>query len=264
MTPHADLLPRYKHLRQVALRLNNRLVESLPKSVLDEGGKKLGLLKKNVITLDTEDEIAVLMDYCIYDVRREGANAAERFLAKSPPAPDSDERVLLEAMRQARYSLFVVEGAERGVGVHVRDLLRDEVVFLMDVGFSSTAQLGMVLASRIMAPDGITMTTGAALPVGVLPPADRDRFLERLVKGFKQADFRNLSPEEASEIATLVIRSCLQQGAAERIQYAEPGSGPMVRTPAPPRPARRPGRNDRCPCGSGRKFKNCCGSRRGK
>lgn len=28
---------------------------------------------------------------------------------------------------------------------------------------------------------------------------------------------------------------------------------------APPQPARSPGRNDPCPCGSGRKYKKCCG-----
>jgi hypothetical protein len=262
MTPHADLLPRYKHLRQVALRLNDRLVETLPKSVLDEGGKKLGLLKKNVLALDTEDEMCVLMDYCIYDVRRDGANAVERFLAKHPPAPDSDERVLLEAMRQARYSLFAVEGAERGVGVHVRDLLRGEVLFLMDVSFSNTAPVGMVLATRIMAPDGITMTTGAALPVAVLPPEGQAQLLEGLAKGFKQADFRNLTPQEASELATAMIRACLREGAAEQIEYIEPGRGHRSGKPAPWRPARHLGRNDPCPCGSGRKFKNCCGARR--
>src|SRR5919199_1754 len=97
----ARLLARYRHLRQVGLRLNNRLVEALPRDVLDEGGKKLGILRKNVLTLDSEDELSVLMDYCIYDVRRRGVNAVERYLAESPPPPDSDERVLLEAMRQA-------------------------------------------------------------------------------------------------------------------------------------------------------------------
>jgi uncharacterized protein len=43
---------------------------------------------------------------------------------------------------------------------------------------------------------------------------------------------------------------------------------PQVRAPAgaPPspaaKPAGRPGRNDPCPCGSGRKYKNCCGKNR--
>src|SRR5947209_17605733 len=91
MTGHAGLLPRYQHLRRVGLELNNRLVETISRSVLDEGGKKLGILKRNVLTLDTEDEIAVLMDYCIHDVRRHGVNAVERYLAESTSAPEPDE-----------------------------------------------------------------------------------------------------------------------------------------------------------------------------
>jgi hypothetical protein len=35
----------------------------------------------------------------------------------------------------------------------------------------------------------------------------------------------------------------------------EPGGLPL-----PPRAARSPGRNDPCPCGSGRKYKHCCGA----
>jgi hypothetical protein len=35
----------------------------------------------------------------------------------------------------------------------------------------------------------------------------------------------------------------------------EPGGLPL-----PPRTARSPGRNDPCPCGSGRKYKHCCGA----
>src|SRR5262249_27329050 len=221
------------------------------------------ILRKNVLTLDSEDEMAVLMDYCIHDVRRQGANAVERYLAESPPAPDSDEMVLLQALRQARYSLFSVEAVEPGVGVHVRDLLRDEPLFLVDVGFSRTASLGMILAARVMALGGIGMTMGATLPVGVLSPAERARFLHSVMTIFKDRDFRNLAPEEASELAATIIRTCLQQGAAARIKYVEPrlGSG-RGRVSAAPPPARRVGRNEPCPCGSGRKFKHCCGARR--
>jgi hypothetical protein len=223
----------------------------------------LGLLKKNVLTLDTEDEIALLMDYCLHDVRRGGMNAVERYLAGPSLAEGPDEMVLLEALRQARYSLVVVEAVEPGVGAGVRDLLRDEPFFLFDVGFSLSAPVGMVLAARIMAPEGIAMTTGAALPVGVLSPAERSRYLEGVKAVLKGADFRHLSPEEASELAATVIRGCLKRGAAEQIRYVEPGQGGLLDSGSSPLPpARAVGRNDRCPCGSGRKFKRCCGASR--
>ena len=263
MTQHRLLLPRYKQLRQVALPLNTRLVETLPRNVLDEGGKKLGILKKNTLVLDSEDEIAVLMDYCIYDIRRQGLNAVERFLNETPPPEGSDERVLLEAMRQARFSLVEVEASEPGVGVQVRDVLRDESLFIVDVGFSSTARPRMVLAARIMAPAGITMTTGAALPFSTLSVAERARVLQEVTTILGGADFRDVSAEKASEVTTLIIRTCLQKGAAEKIRYSDL-EGTNAPTPLAPASStsRRVGRNDPCPCGSGKKFKLCCGGRR--
>jgi hypothetical protein len=262
MLEHTQLLPRYQQLRQVGVQLSSRLFETLSKSVLDEGGKKLGILKKNVLVLDTEDEIAVLADYCIHDVRRQGANAVDQYLAKSPPPADSDEMVLLLAQQHAWFSLFAVEAAERGVGIHVRDLLRQQLLFLVDVGLSRTARLGMVLAARVMAPEGIPMTTGAALPVGVLSADEMAQFVQGMVDIYKGVDFRHLDPKVASDLTATIIRLCLDRGAAEHIAYRDPrpGSGPGRALAASPA-RRHVGRNEPCPCGSGKKFKHCCGAR---
>ena len=35
---------------------------------------------------------------------------------------------------------------------------------------------------------------------------------------------------------------------------------PVVAVPEPPAAAQKPGRNDPCPCGSGKKFKKCHGA----
>ena len=148
MTPHAELLPRYKGLRQSGIELNTRLVETLSRSVINEGGRKLGLLEDDVLLLDTDDELAVLMDYCLHDVRRYGVTAVEAYLEMSPPPPDSDDAILLPALRASYFSLFAVEAVEAGVGVHVRDLLRDERSFLVDVGFSQSVRAHMVLAAQ--------------------------------------------------------------------------------------------------------------------
>jgi hypothetical protein len=258
-TSQTEILARYRHLRQEGIQLNNKLVATLPTSVIDEGGKKLGILKKGILVLDTEDEIAVLMDYCIYDVRRGGLNAVERYVEKNVPEPDSDEGVLLRAMLHARYSLLVVEGREPGIGVHARDLLRDEPMFVVDVGFSRSASVDLVVATRVFAPDGITITTGACLPLGVLSPEMRSGFLQDMAKVVKTTDFQDLSENQLSELAATVIRACLQRGAAERIVYVDASAGPIRAVRAPRRP-RGVGRNDPCPCGSGKKWRKCCGA----
>jgi len=44
---------------------------------------------------------------------------------------------------------------------------------------------------------------------------------------------------------------------AERIDFVEESR--KAKEPLPPRALRKVGRNDPCPCGSGKKYKNCCG-----
>ena len=87
----AEIISRYKHLRAVGRKLNHKMVERLSKDVLHEGGKKLGILRKNVLVFNSEDESAVLMDYCIYDVRRNGRNAVKQYLV-IPHRPQSPMR----------------------------------------------------------------------------------------------------------------------------------------------------------------------------
>src|ERR1700682_3138384 len=95
MSQHANLLPRYKQLRQVGLALNNQLVETLSTEDIHEGARTLGIFRNNTIVLDTEDQISVLMDFCLHDVRRDGMTAIDRYLGETPPPPDSDEMLLL-------------------------------------------------------------------------------------------------------------------------------------------------------------------------
>jgi hypothetical protein len=236
MAGHAELLPRYKQLRQSGLALNTRLGQTLPKSAFGEGGRRLGILDGNALLLDTEDAIAVLMDFCLHDVRRRGVNAIEAYLAASPPAADSDEWRLLHALRAARFSVFAVEAVEAGVGVTVRDLMRDESTFLVDTGFGQSAKPGMVFAMRVMTCDGIGMSTGAALPVEFrTTAASRKRLAAELRELFAGVDFRNLSPEEAGEFAATVLRTCLADGAAEQIAYVKP----IDPKPKKPRPRRK-------------------------
>ena len=77
---YTEIVKRYQRLRKVAVQLNHLLVNTLSKDQIDEGGRKLGLLQHGTLVFDTENESAVLMDYCIYDVHRKSGNAVERFL----------------------------------------------------------------------------------------------------------------------------------------------------------------------------------------
>lgn len=252
------ILARYQHLRSVGLALNNRLVESLDRDAIQESGRQLGVLRKNALYFDTDDVSSVLMDFAIRHARRDGRNAIERLLAESPPPPTSDEMTILRAACDLRYSLLEAKKVFPGFGLTVWDMLRDETGLLVDVGFSQTAVRGFVIASHVQAIDDFWMTTGAALPV--LPGFLRT-LLREVTRRFGSAPeaFRSLSNEEHAELAALVIRTCLRKGAAESIRYGEPHFHAAHRSaPAPVSRRVSVGRNDPCPCGSGRKYKNCC------
>jgi len=215
------ILARYKALRASARELNMGLGKSVPAHAWGECAQRLGRLAKRTIVLDTEDEIAVLADYLIHTYRAGGKNAVERFLEESPPPPDSDEMLLLQSMAQARFSVFEVRAVERGFGVHADDLFRQDEVFLIDIGFSSTADPGMLLAARIKPLLGHHATTGAGLPVS---PQAFQAIERRLIGHFgerRAADLRNLDRKDQAALETIVLKTCLASGASTRIRYAD-------------------------------------------
>ena len=249
ITNRYEIISRYKHLRMVSVALNYKMSSRLSKEDRLEGGRKLGMLYKGGLWLDSEDQISVLIDYCLFDLRREGRNAIEQYLIDSPPDPDSDEMTCLQAMRHAKYSVFIVESAERGLGVTVTDLLSREHMLVVDLGFGSTAKPGLLFASRLLFHDGFAMMTGASLAVGMLPPEHRDAMANKLL--------RAAGPDIHFDPAP-VIRGCLRGGSSSQVKYLEPGKFiGLDQVASRGRPAKVSG-NAFCPCGSGKKYKHCC------
>lgn len=250
------LLARYKHLRLVGRNLNNKLVQRLSKDVLFEGARKLGFLKGNTFVFDTEDESSVLMDYCIYDVRRDGQNAFESYLISCSPDSESDELTCLQAMQRAIYSLYVVETVERGLGVTMRDLRTDETHFVVDTGMGMSAKPELVFATRLLFHDRLVMTSGAGLPVGLLTTELQEDVAKKMLD--------TILPDKAGHYDPApLIRDCLKNGSSSKIRYLEtPGQFHKQQHLSTSTHQAEVGRYDPCPCGSGKKFKFCCLSRR--
>jgi hypothetical protein len=259
MSDHSELLKQYKRIREVQFRLNNFLAKKVPKEILEECGRKLGIFQKGTFVLDSMDEMSVLMDYCLYYPQSDGKNLVEHYLEQTPPTADPEETAFLQAMTHAYYSLFQVTDVERGLGVSVQDLLRGEPGFIVDVGFGNSAERNMAVATRVI-PRGRFLTTGgAALP---LDGAAGKRILDELIRTNQTPDaldFHTISRRQEADIAALIIRTSLAEGMASRIAYHEPGSSGPPGAGSPEDRRRRD--NARCPCGSGKKYRACCGRR---
>jgi hypothetical protein len=245
-----SIVSQYQRLRAAGLKLNNKLVSRLTREVMYEGGECLGMLRNNTLIFDTEDESCVLMDYCLYDVFRNGRNAIEQYLADSPPDPTSDEMACLQGMQTATYTIIVVESVERGVGVIVRDLRSDQCNLLVDMGLAGSAKPGLFIATRLLRHDTFWTTSGAALPLGLLPKRRAQEISQKMMQSMSIDEQGYCDPAP-------LIRACLERGSSSNVAYQELGAPPVKQLPTATS-STRIGRNSLCPCGSGKKFKQCC------
>jgi hypothetical protein len=255
----AAILRDYTELRRKSVPLNTRLAKTLDKEDIDAAASALGMLHGKQIELQTHDEINVIMDYAIHSLFRDGRNAVDRLLEADAYPEGSPELRLLRAMREARFTLFEVTATIPGFGVHGLDGPAKTPIVIVDLGFSKTARPGMALATRICSPgEGWWMTTGAALPLN-------EKALDRIVSRFEDYERRfGVEPSKPAR-ERIVLRACIASGASQQIRYADIRETASFQRPAAPatapaRSAPKPGRNDPCPCGSGRKYKKCCGS----
>jgi len=250
-----SILRDYKSLRAKGTALNNVLAEMLSGPEIDAAAKELGMLRGKTINLETHDEICVLMDHAIHEMRRDGLNAVDRLLLENRPPEGSDELRLLRSLQKAHYTIFDMETPILGLGV--RGFIGPEKtpILLIDIGFSQTAVPGMAMATRLHSPgDGWWMTTGAALPLN-------DEAMDRIIDGIEQYKRRHGVEPPAHERTTIMVRACVSSGASRQIVYGKPGQRLEYSAPSESvATSDRIGRNEPCPCGSGKKYKKCCGA----
>ncbi|MHC4678114.1 MAG: YecA family protein [Planctomycetota bacterium] len=253
---HSHLVARYKGFREITRHLQNGpLPKYISKRTLDVCGKKLGVLQGNTFVLDDMDQIGAVMDYCIYDYREAGSNAVERYIADSRLDPDSDESIVVKAMSESFYTLVQVAEVVPGVGARARDLMNNREYLLIDMGLGKTATENVVIATRILPLEDFVITSGAALPVDTEALVEiLDFALEHY--GTEDGKHIELDINQRADLTAAIIRTCLHQESSYELEYqdveAEPITSPLHRET-------HVGRNDPCPCGSGKKYKRCCG-----
>ena len=249
-----DIAVRYVRMRQISFELNEALRRYVPKEAIETTARKLGIWRDGTMFLDNMDQSCVLFDQAIYGYFRDGKNAVDRYIDRHPPDPGSGYDAVLATKKLAFYSLFQVEEIVPDVGIHVHDILYGRRHFLADVGFSQTAVRGAVLATRVLPAGDFIMTAGAALPVD----ADTLVKISRLpALNAPSRDLADMSRQEMADVASTIIGLCLKDGSSRSISYQgayeDTDNEGAAATSAP-----RVGRNDPCPCGSGKKYKKCC------
>lgn len=220
--PDAGLFDHYRQIREAGRALNLSLAKQLPKSAVQECGKKLGLFKAGTLILNNEDEIAILYDYAFYHHRRTDRNLIERYLRNAEAAPGSIEAELLQGMANSYYSLFRMDEVRSGQGALLRDLLTDESLELMDKGLGDTGIPGIILAGRILPLADFNMSSGTMIP---LPePVFQEKIvpvIEKFLHGRTLGSHPLLPPGQEAAFVAQVIRIALHAGGEDNVFYTD-------------------------------------------
>lgn len=214
-TPSPRDVERYREIRNAATSLNSRMLETLPPRALKDVADALGLRRRDVLAMDKQGIGSVLLDACLFDWYDGGRNFVERYAEDHPPAPGTDEAVVLNGYLRAKYRLLTIQSAVPGAGVHCHDELHGEDLFLMDVSLSAKPANDLpALASRTTPLGDYWMANGAGILVDSGPG-----FLEMA------RVLRNLPPQKPGALPLAATRVLLGREAA---------SGTRRETAAPP------------------------------
>ena len=94
MEEYSKLVEKYKRFREINREFNNILTRKVSKNAIHNCGIKLGIMQRDTLVFEDEQEMDVLMDYCIYDYYENGQNAVSRYMP--------ERQLLSELVQSAR------------------------------------------------------------------------------------------------------------------------------------------------------------------
>lgn len=266
--PSGDDVEHYLHLREASGNVYGNIIDMLPARASREVARALDLPDAESFIVRPEGMIDPVMDCCVHCWTEDGGNMVRRFAEDGPRLRDPDARELLEAMLHARFMLLRIEECVPKIGARATDLVTGEELFILDVSLSLSrdAEESVIVGQALPIGDHWMLTGGG----DVLSGEEARRLLEDFDREGKA-----LTPEsiQAPETVYAVFRWCLQESddvilaihdigaimararefVEQIIDQPEEERLPLLIAP------RGPSRNAICPCGSGRRYKRCCG-----
>ena len=104
-----EVLARYRHLRAISTRHHTEALRFLSRPALLEQARQLGLTAGEMLVAESMDEFTLVVDLAIHATRPGRSRAIDRYAGAAQLQPGSEEALVLEAMRRARFSVWRVE-----------------------------------------------------------------------------------------------------------------------------------------------------------
>jgi hypothetical protein len=211
----AEVLTRYRHLREISKQHHSSMLRFLSKDTIISQARRLGLAQGKTLVLDSMDDLNLAFDLAIYTAPKDRSRAIDRYARAAWLTPESDESLVLEAMRRARFSIISIIRRHPVAGLIVKDLFRGVEVWLVDEGLESSLPDGTALATRLFIPEGFAMTAGILVPLDLELIEDAITDTPQLLrKGYEEVI-------DDRRFAESIYRVALASGLMEQVAYQD-------------------------------------------
>jgi hypothetical protein len=211
-----QVLARYRQLREISKRHHHEILNLISGAALLRQARRLGLAHGKTLLLDDMDEMNYVYDLLIYTAAAGRSRPIDRYSKSARLAAGSDEALVLAAMRAARFSILVIKRRHEAAGLVATDLFRRTEIWLVDIGLESSVPEGAVMATRLFAPEGFSMTAGVFAPFDLGTIEDLYAELPRRL-GESKLD----ALIDDRRFAEAIYRGALADGIMDRVAYQE-------------------------------------------
>ena len=219
-----ETLARYHHLREISKRHHANIQAFLSGDAIFRHGRRLGLAQGKTFILDSMDEMVLVMDLAIHTAPADRSRAIDRYANSAPYASGTDEALMLEAMRQARFAILLARRRHPAVGLIVTDLFREIDLWLIDEGLERSLPIGAAFATRYYSPSNepFVMTAGVAVPVETRALLDVVASVPQLTRKSR------IEAMDDRRFAEAIYRGAVENGTAAKTAYVDPSEAATV------------------------------------
>jgi hypothetical protein len=211
-----EVLARYRRLREISKQHHHEVLGYISGDAILRQARRLGLAQGKTLILDDMDEMNYVCDLAIHTAPAGRSRAIDRYARSARHAASSDEALVLEAMRKARFSILAVERRHETAGLVATDLFRRTEVWVVDIGLESSMPDGGIIATRLFTPERFAMTAGVQVPfdLGTLEHLNAE-----LPNSLRDIDMTTLVDDR--RFAEVIYRVALANGVMDRVRYQD-------------------------------------------
>lgn len=216
-SPREQVLARYLRLREISKRLHREIIDLVSADAFLLQARRLGLARGKTLLLDDLDALNYVHDLLIHTTSSGRSRAIDRYARSASPAAESDEALMLEAMRTARFAILRIDRRHEAAGLIASDMGRGHQVWLVDVGLEASMPEGAIIATRFYTPEGFSMAAGVNVPfdLGLL-----DDLNAEMPGRMRQKELPALMDDP--RFAEAIYRIALAGGLMDRVAYRDP------------------------------------------